>query len=897
MYADQKYAITLLCSCLTSQYIVCMKHRCTPPNEPGEPVNSTRFLNQTKPNQKNLRFFSLLFLISALTYPAVSQVVIRDSISITPNSKQTSARSTAAPEWMRVYFDLNISQVPSGGRVFFTVAQKETLIMRMEGVLNYYDAWPPVLQGKQWSVEYSNYYPSLSGTVTYNSLPANPGELFRTEVRVFGSNVNVSLGVVVGVPYNIPPPSIHVEYLSDDPNNPYGPLIVTPTSLPTVTFSETHTPMPGDDQKVGEEWNPGSEPVVTWNRPPIVSSAEFYDPNTNEFIIPQDAESYVRFTGLDEIEVTLEARASNEYGEGVGGQSVRFQRAPPITPVDHFQVTVIPNVISHNDTSTIYIQAKDSDNNDIDFPYWEQLSIGVDSTDYGHFAILENMIGRSLDGTGKDVYRKIQALRKGKNIRDVNYSAPEDSMFSFMYFNSIVGGLIYIADGKNIDSQFTALFTIKQPTMNVTNGVGSIVLNPELSLDHFSITVDKDTLSNRDISIVTVIAVDKYEIEYPLDGPSLLELSFQGEDQYIDLISPFGDTVNILQNIPYESLRAGLVKIIARGTSEFPVSTVSKHPIIGKQNNPSSIEQTFRTDFPNVQLKTVLAVDATKTGIKKVVMKPELKVFVTADSIKPLYPHNIDIEESRTEVKIALTVSGLLYSGPPYGISISSKAIENSGGHSHNINRPTGRFIEGNQELLVEQKQTTGDTIRVMYQSSLFGGKEKITVKLNDITPTISDSDSVVVRVQNLVNLPEGDNYELIGERPEHNENHWVDPIVRDYLIQLAQDYVEEFEPEHVIKYNDISLEFGGGFDVGHRWENDLAPRATGHQLHRIGKSVDIRANPHNNDGVSIFEKDKLELLIHSFAPMARVSIHSKDRVNADGTVTINPNQHFHIDF
>ena len=226
-----------------------------------------------------------------------------------------------------------------------------------------------------------------------------------------------------------------------------------------------------------------------------------------------------------------------------------------------------------------------------------------------------------------------------------------------------------------------------------------------------------------------------------------------------------------------------------------------------------------------------------------------------------------------------------------------SKAIENSGGHSHNINRPTGRFIEGNQELLVEQKQTTGDTIRVMYQSSLFGGKEKITVKLNDITPTISDSDSVVVRVQNLVNLPEGDNYELIGERPEHNENHWVDPIVRDYLIQLAQDYVEEFEPEHVIKYNDISLEFGGGFDVGHRWENDLAPRATGHQLHRIGKSVDIRANPHNNDGVSIFEKDKLELLIHSFAPMARVSIHSKDRVNADGTVTINPNQHFHIDF
>ena len=346
--------------------------------------------------------------------------------------------------------------------------------MRMEGVLNYYDAWPPVLQGKQWSVEYSNYYPSLSGTVTYNSLPANPGELFRTEVRVFGSNVNVSLGVVVGVPYNIPPPSIHVEYLSDDPNNPYGPLIVTPTSLPTVTFSETHTPMPGDDQKVGEEWNPGSEPVVTWNRPSIVSSAEFYDPNTNEFIIPQDAESYVRFTGLDEIEVNLEARASNEYGENIGGQSVRFKKVLPMPILDHFRLFFESDTISNGESNKIFLQAKDANDNDIDIPLFDEFTIVYDPVQYGRIFVDNQIIGKPV--LSKDV-KKIQKLKNIHLLTPLTQALNSNSAsITFSYGDAINGSLVYVADGVEPIQDTPIILRVKKSNLDEDVGYSEFTI-------------------------------------------------------------------------------------------------------------------------------------------------------------------------------------------------------------------------------------------------------------------------------------------------------------------------------------------------------------------------------------------------------------------------------------
>lgn len=372
--------------------------------------------------------------------------------------------------------------------------------MRIEGVLNYYDAWPPVLQDKQWSVEYSNYYPSLSGTVSYNSLPANPGELFRTEVRVIGSNVNANLGVVVGLPYSIAAPTIHVEYLSDDPNNPYGPLIVTPTSFPTVTFTETHTPMPGDDQKVGEEWNPGSEPVITWNRPQIVSSAEFYDPITNEFVIPQEAETYIRFTGLDEIEVSLEAKAINQYGEAVGGQSVRFQRVTPLTPVDHFQITTIPNEIEYGDTATIFVQAKDAEGNDVDFPYSQQLTIMAESAEYGHFEVQEVIVGRSLDGIVREQKGSSRLMRKHRRSITTGITVAQDSLFTFTYFNSLVGGLRYIADGKYPIIENNIRLKIAIPSNVNIAGRDSLKIQPNCSI----VDVTPSEINPGDTAVVNV---------------------------------------------------------------------------------------------------------------------------------------------------------------------------------------------------------------------------------------------------------------------------------------------------------------------------------------------------------------------------------------------------------
>lgn len=90
-----------------------------------------------------------------------------------------------------------------------------------------------------------------------------------------------------------------------------------------------------------------------------------------------------------------------------------------------------------------------------------------------------------------------------------------------------------------------------------------------------------------------------------------------------------------------------------------------------------------------------------------------------------------------------------------------------------------------------------------------------------------------------------GENYNLIGNEntPEHPSNHWATLSSRIGLVDIAADYratyygTNPIPDGQKIAYNDISLEWGGKFDLGRRWANTGS-----HVEHREGINCDTRS-------------------------------------------------------
>ncbi|MEW5798456.1 MAG: hypothetical protein AB1728_05575 [Bacteroidota bacterium] len=389
-----------------------------------------------------------------------------------------------------------------------------------------------------------------------------------------------------------------------------------------------------------------------------------------------------------------------------------------------------------------------------------------------------------------------------------------------------------------------------------------LMLTKNNDFDHFQILVQKDTLSNREVATITVIAVNTNEEEVELDESTVIDfvsLSGAGDEyKYADLISAQNDTVDNLINIPYSVLRSGQIKIIARGDTggSPPVLASAEMPKMKRVKKNSASAATTAAENGDFPKTTVIALKdgiPAKFGFKDVYLKPEINVIAVKDSIHPYYQPRVPIDSSRTKVKVAVTLSGLLYSGsfPPLGIELTRFAMEGTGGHTHTGDRPAGIFVENNNDTL--ELVTTGDTLEVTYQGSLFGGKEKIIGRLMfNMTPAIADTDSVVVRVPGLVELEAGTNYELVGNpnnhsgtndpcRPapplsQHFGNHYGKPSLIQAIRNITEDY-DSLNPGVRLRINDMSLISGGLFDFRNHW---LEGDDEAHIEHRMGQNADI---------------------------------------------------------
>jgi hypothetical protein len=203
---------------------------------------------------------------------------------------------------------------------------------------------------------------------------------------------------------------------------------------------------------------------------------------------------------------------------------------------------------------------------------------------------------------------------------------------------------------------------------------------------------------------------------------------------------------------------------------------------------------------------------------------------------------------------------------------------------------------------LVLKKDISGRAVVDSLVASQIAGRYIVTASLAAAS-AIRDTVNLTVAVPGLGLLPESQNYVKIGGTCEHHgpsdklpgddpcqtpdHNHYGDPQIVGFLPLIAQSYISEFHPQYAIKYNDISLPYGGAFDVAKGWEADLRPHAAGHQLHREGKSVDVRTNPFHQDGVPIGRRQRLQDIVREFDPNATIEIDSPN----------SGNQHFHIEF
>ena len=75
-----------------------------------------------------------------------------------------------------------------------------------------------------------------------------------------------------------------------------------------------------------------------------------------------------------------------------------------------------------------------------------------------------------------------------------------------------------------------------------------------------------------------------------------------------------------------------------------------------------------------------------------------------------------------------------------------------------------------------------------------------------------------------------------VGFRAEHPINHFARGDFADGMHLLANDYIDTWPDQPVLAYNDSSLQKGGIFDLNRNY-------APPHDSHRLGTSVDVRAN------------------------------------------------------
>jgi hypothetical protein len=143
---------------------------------------------------------------------------------------------------------------------------------------------------------------------------------------------------------------------------------------------------------------------------------------------------------------------------------------------------------------------------------------------------------------------------------------------------------------------------------------------------------------------------------------------------------------------------------------------------------------------------------------------------------------------------------------------------------------------------LEEITQPNGEA-RYYYSASIFGDIMRLTAQSLE-NSLLRDRVDIIERVSGLEEMGPTEFHVLTGQTGEHADNHWINPSAYVSLAGAARAFAEAQwnTSSELMRINDISLPYGGGFDIYGHWQRDVYENclAYGHCSHRTGKDVDI---------------------------------------------------------
>lgn len=176
---------------------------------------------------------------------------------------------------------------------------------------------------------------------------------------------------------------------------------------------------------------------------------------------------------------------------------------------------------------------------------------------------------------------------------------------------------------------------------------------------------------------------------------------------------------------------------------------------------------------------------------------------------------------------------------PNIDVKLEVTVKENSGGHQHHGERPEGELIgagmNGIDKSIFIGNVGTGN-LAVNFIAPLVAGDHTIVASCINASCTQQGPDTVRVGIEGLEPLRDSPVYILIGDLPNHFDNHYLTPEALYRITVLAALYHGSFPGNPLLHLNDASLERGGIFDIGSNWKPP-------HFEHCRGTEIDIRGN------------------------------------------------------
>ncbi len=508
------------------------------------------------------------------------------------------------------------------------------------------------------------------------------------------------------------------------------------------------------------------------------------------------------------------------------------------------------------------------------------------------------------DRTLLDTYRGVFVRANGDTIKPTDGSLQIEVSAGEEFY--------YVANGTPPEGA-TANVQIDICYPEAITGCGSfvatvVVKKKEDEHDHFEVTFEKDTVAFTESSKIYVQAKNVNNQNIELANDKLVKLSIITNGDYGTFIDKNNDTLFtvpiVLEHVPYGDIKAGLIQF----------STVKKNPM----------------DPLLCKVKVELESEPTKTGEGAIpVAEQTLKIVMEGEHVVELM--NLrgfsKPQKPKTANKKEFTIQLIRNKAwvKNYSFLLMNDNLDSSGGHDHTNDRPTdtqaqrrdnyGYYIlkRANDTIDVRpyEGQTKDDGIEKFdYVASVFGDKMMLRVETVEANKKkfLWDTLSLMEKVDGLVRLDDGTTYDLIGGTAEHhgppiytdNHNHYSTATVRTNIQNIASEYHRQFPDKVVLQINDMSLSYGGGFDVRGHWERDIVPGGA-HQTHRDGRSLDLRID-RGAGGIPVLRDVNGRLVRDPVSGVprgnqtferisrergARPAIHSPD----------SNNEHYHLDF